>query len=120
MYNNYSCCSIVKNMALSKDFNNFFEKMLRPNLAFVPLNPYLVYRSLFYDTLYDHEAHHTTLSHYIWNLESNNTPFSASWSIMKQAPTFYKKTMNCLLCLTKRPSYRLQTEVHPSAKENYW
>jgi len=51
---------------------------------------------------HQNQAHHTALSNYIWNLKSNDTPFSASWSIMKQASTFSKETMNCQLCLTEK------------------
>ena len=51
---------------------------------------------------HQNQAHHTALSNYIWNLKSNDTPFSASWSIMKQASTYSKETMNCQLCLTEK------------------
>ena len=45
----------------------------------------------------------TTLSKYIWDLKTHNTPYNVSWQILSKARVFNPVTKTCQLCLCVTP-----------------
>ena len=44
----------------------------------------------------------TSLSHYVWKLKDNNTPYRISWQIITRSPSFNPTKKSCSLCLKEK------------------
>ena len=44
----------------------------------------------------------TSLSHYVWKLKNNNTPYRISWQIITRSPSFNPTKKSCSLCLKEK------------------
>ena len=50
---------------------------------------------------HERSANSTELSKYIWQLSSQQTDYSLSWSILEQASPYSNAGKRCNLCITK-------------------
>ena len=44
----------------------------------------------------------TSLSHYVWKLKDNNTPYRISWQIITRSPSVNPTNKSCSLCLKEK------------------
>ena len=63
------------------------------------------FKARFYEHTQDfnHQSRDGTgLSHYVWKLKNNNTPYSISWQLITRSPSFNPTKKSCSLCLKEK------------------